>query len=888
MTVTAVAGLEPGYVRQRATALVREGNGHRILLLHAEPRWTGEPTVDVDGHTVRIRGCVSQLAVLAEYEQLPDDEYLVVLTDRSAQDLGDAVLLRAWRRRVELPDLWAAVPVLFGASECSRELRRIGTWAANALLAHAPTSDWPRARGTEVTAEHALGNLLAHLLGRSLPETPDAALVLTTLDDPAARTCWAGVDPGLRSELTKWAEDRLGFDVAFALRVGAHSTPITPLAVGLSVSTIWSRGTVGHGLAAGRLIERHLDRRELDDEQARIVGESSRSVVRRRLVTEPDMARNALAQAEALLGDLGWAEGAATSDLLPAGLTARLRDLGAALGQGASVAEAALARVMKHALAKPDAAEIGAARMAVRLARWLETPETEALTLAESLQGQVRDGGWVDRAVNAVWSGTDDGQLAQHYAQLLERVKERRSVRDRRAAEQLVGHAAAPYPLEGVVPVERFLADVVKPWSGHDGVLLVVLDGMSMAVATEIAESAGELGLAEWVPAAGSRISALAALPSLTEISRASLLSGALVQGTGPVERRGLAERFPGAPLFHKDDLRAEAGAQLPAAVISAIEDVQGMPVVAAVINAIDDTLHKQDVGVMTWDLDRLAPLRALMYAAAGAGRTIILTADHGHVVERQSEARPGGSPRWRIPVSGEPAEGELLFAGPRVLIEGGAVLLWREDVHYGRRHPGYHGGASLAEVTIPVIVLQRAFKADGKEPPGATGWLPARPQAPEWWNEPVRVQRPAVAVSRPTPRSKAARTSDASQDALFEVSSAPAAQAGQRQSGKSDLAAAVLASPTYATQRKRAGRRPPSHEVVAAVIRALSERGNRAHRETVAAVAQIPAHTVEPTLAAVKRILNVDGYPVVEDDADRVTIKLDESLLRDQFGVGS
>lgn len=888
MTVTAVAGLEPGYVRQRATALVREGNGHRILLLHAEPRWSGEPALEVDGHTVRIRGCVSQLAVLAEYEQLPADEYLVILTDRSTQDLGDAVLLRAWRRRVELPDLWAAVPALFGASECSRELRRVGTWAANALLAHAPTGGWPRARGTEVTAEHALGNLLAHLLGLSLPETPDAALVLATLDDPSARTRWASVDPGLRSELTAWAEERLGFDVAFALRVGAHSTPITPLAVGLAVATIWAGGAVGDGLAAGRLIERHLDRRKLDAEQARVVGTSSRSVARRRLVTEPDTARNALAQAEALLGDLGWAEGAATSDLLPAGLMARLRDLGAALEQGAFAAEAALARVMDHALAKPDAAEIGAARMAVRLARWLRTPETAGVTLAESLQSQVRDGGWVDRAVNAVWSGTDDGQLVQHYAHLLGRVRERRTARDRRAAEQLVGHAAAPYALEGAVPVERFLADVVKPWSGHDGVLLVVLDGMSMAVATEIAESAGELGLAEWVPAAGSRISALAALPSLTEISRASLLSGALVQGTGPAEKRGLAERFPGAPLFHKDELRAEAGAQLPEPVLSAIEDVKGKPVVAAVVNAIDDTLHKQDVGVMTWDLDRLAPLRALMYAAAGAGRTIILTADHGHVVERESEARPGRAPRWRMPDSGVVGEGELLFAGPRVLVDGGAVLLWREDVHYGRRHPGYHGGASLAEVTIPVIVLQRAFTADGKEPPGAPGWMPAPPQAPEWWNEPARAQRPAVSGSRPTRRLKPARTPDPSQDALFDVTSAPATETGRGLSGTGDLAAAVLASPTYVAQRERAGRRPPSHEVVAAVIRALTERGNRAHRETLAAAAQVPAHALEPTLAAVKRILNVDGYPVVEDDADRVTIKLDESLLRDQFGVGS
>src|SRR5690606_24474096 len=121
-----------------------------------------------------------------------------VLTDRPAQDLGDAVLLRAWRARVELPDLWQAVPPLFGASGCARDLRRVGAWVPNALLGHAPQGGWPPARGTEVTSDHALGNLLAHLLGHSLPETPDAMLVLNTLDDPNERARWRAVDPALR------------------------------------------------------------------------------------------------------------------------------------------------------------------------------------------------------------------------------------------------------------------------------------------------------------------------------------------------------------------------------------------------------------------------------------------------------------------------------------------------------------------------------------------------------------------------------------------------------------------------------------------------------------------------------------------------------------------
>ena len=42
-----------------------------------------------------------------------------------------------------------------------------------------------------------------------------------------------------------------------------------------------------------------------------------------------------------------------------------------------------------------------------------------------------------------------------------------------------------------------------------------------------------------------------------------------------------------------------------------------------------------------------------------------------------------------------------VLFRGSRVAKGGGAVVLpWREELRYGPRKAGYHGGASAAEVT--------------------------------------------------------------------------------------------------------------------------------------------------------------------------------------------
>ena len=41
-------------------------------------------------------------------------------------------------------------------------------------------------------------------------------------------------------------------------------------------------------------------------------------------------------------------------------------------------------------------------------------------------------------------------------------------------------------------------------------------------------------------------------------------------------------------------------------------------------------------------------------------------------------------------------------------MLEGGGRIVapWREDIRYTYRKFGYHGGASLAEMTVPVLVL--------------------------------------------------------------------------------------------------------------------------------------------------------------------------------------
>ncbi|MDN5559818.1 MAG: BREX-2 system phosphatase PglZ, partial [Ruaniaceae bacterium] len=397
----------------------------------------------------------------------------------------------------------------------------------------------------------------------------------------------------------------------------------------------------------------------------------------------------------------------------------------------------------------------------------------------------------------------------------------------------------------------------------------------------DIASEVGRSGLVEWVPSASKRrLAAAAALPSLTGSSRTSLFCGTIRSGDSADEKRGLAAAFPKSRVFHKGELRAAGGAQLAAAVADAIAD-RAVPVVGVVINAIDDAMHKNDTSTRTWTMDDLQPLRALLNAASIAGRAVILTSDHGHVVERGTTmlpAVPGGDSRWRPASSGPPVDGEVLVSGPRIAQDcDEIVLLWREDARYGATRAGYHGGAALAELTVPVLVFQRSLANSGP-----LGWEPAPPQTPGWWNDPViaaAAETPMKAPAAPR-KSRKKLVVDPAGPGLFELENLPASP-----SQPVDVVARVLESSVFADQVRLAGRAASAH-LVEAVLRTLTERAGRAHQNTVAAAAGIPLTTIAQGLAVVRRVLNVEGYEILSVDSDGETLRLDVELLKDQFGV--
>lgn len=898
MTALPVAS-EP-LVRQYARTLVGKAgraSEARVLALRAAPRWDGPAEIEVQGegtgHRVQVRACVSALAVREALNDRGPGDYLVVLTDRPDSDLGLDVLGRCFNQTVVALEPWAAVCTAFGARTVEPTLKRLG-WAALPLVERAPAGGWAIVPFTELTREHALRALTAALLGIEADQLDVTALLRWTLDAQATER-WRRERADLRDGLTAWVREQYGEVAALTLCMAARDHQVDALSLGIAADVLWPHtGAEGVDRLQARVrLESFTGVQQLAAQTARAWADTTLSVLLA-MADGHDPARpGILTRATALFTDLGWRAGAEESEVLPAGYEYRLRRVAEVIGQSLSAGdrsgvETAFVYLLAHDLAATDR-RTDVARMAIRLWRWLATSDVEPpTTLLTAMLRHVRDDAWVDRAAADVWVGSTDPVVASAWAAVCTAVDTRRRRHDEHTARLLADATGTGQLPADLIPAERFVREVVNPVAAQQPTLLVLVDGMSAGVATELAEEAIDAGWYEAVPAADpARTATLAVLPTLTKYSRTSLFCGELREGHQAEEKVGFPAVSNGGVVFHKADLVGAAGHELPPAVMHAMSSPA--PIVAVVLNTIDDALAKHDPGGTAWDLGNVQHLRVLLERAALAERAVILVSDHGHVVERGSRALgyDGAEARWRPADSGpvDPSQ-EVLLAGPRVLAGDGAIVApWVDDLRYGAKRAGYHGGATAAEVVIPVVVLTRQPAL--LEP---AGWVPAPPAAPAWWNDPVvgsaAQQIGAVQVATGSVRRK--KPADPVEISGQQALDLPETLPGTPTTERDTLVDALLGSPVYAAQRSRAGARGAlPDERVHALLTALVAHGGRAHRDTLAAAAGVPALRIDSTLAALRRVLNVEGYEVISVDPDRVTVVLDEGLLRDQFDLG-
>lgn len=874
------------------------GRSRRLVLVHGryDPVGPAEFTARIGEQQTRIRVSdqASVLGIVDAWQahrttSAADGAVLVVTTGVDDHLLGVDLRGHALERRVLSVDRAEIVKQRFGAADLDPRIRR-ESWLIDALLDAEPTDGWRTApaaatwrdSGGAVLTRDAAVRTLLH--ARLFPHEPalarslDADTLLAWSRTPAGPDRFAELAPAERDGLIGWLKETVGEAVPVLMTLAATGRGTDAMALGVVGAVLTDPGAsadaavaVG-GLFAG--VSGHPE--ELRAFTTAVQGTLARWIAEaesRRVGHEEVRVRvNAvLDRADQIAAEAGLSPALAEDPFLPSGFEARLRTLAAALSKSPRSAEQALQRLNDHHLAKLHEGRIHVAEMAVRLCRWLATRTENPTSVAAGVREHLGSWGWVDRAQEALWSGDPSDEVGHAYQTVHTAVRVRRTELDRAFADKLVSwtsqaSAAAP---SGCLLIEEVLTQVAVPLAGRRAPMVLVLDGMSSAIAAQFGEQLAQWGWIEATATPGNRRAAASMIPSVTTVSRASLLSGKPASGEQATETEGFKAFWRrhrhDAVLFHKADIAGGVGHPLAQPLLDALA---GEQVVGVVLNTIDEALdHGPQGSRAALTLDDVRHLTDLLDVARGAGRPVVLVSDHGHVVDDPDvglvTVPDAQSSRWR---TGVPADGEVELSGPRVLEGGGRVVVpWREDIRYTPRKAGYHGGVSLAEMTVPVLVALPGLELL------PTGWtmLATEQATPTWWSG----REPA----RPTTSSASVRTRPQRQDeALFPVE-------------KSTLGLRVVGSPIYAAQKKYV-RKAPDAAQVAAVIDALAEAGGKLSPAAVNAAAagaggRAPRNP-DLFVTTLQRLLNVEGYLVVETIDSGRTVELHADLLREQFGV--
>ena len=892
-----------GEIERALEDLLRRDAGARVLAMRSPVKRSWPESIERRGKRFRVAWCPSELEMRERLNETEADaDGMILMTPLDAASLAGDIVARFPRARLEQTDRWSALRTLFKAHAVDPRLAA-QRWLADLLLSHMSAGGYQPASGGVLDLDTAWRAALEEVLG--LPEgRGDASAVLTWTLDPV------GLD----------RLSRLPADVCRALvsRLGMEGGPAAALVLGAAVA---GRGgdALAIALACGVVFGETVPRAELRDAAVRLeplvggvtvdpdvgrsLAEAGRRVLDRLSREDPAASRAAEARTAVILTEIRAERAAGLSPALQLGFEARLLEAADVLGRAVETSQADEAvtawdrvhDVAGHDRAGDNAVRIGRLTMAARIVGWLAQGRQQTFrSFAEAAEAYALEGGFVDRARQSLRGGDQLPDVATAYGRIAKAAAAKREAENQLFATLLRGWNESGGHGDLPLPVERVLEVVVAPLAREKPVLLLVFDGLSFAVWRQLAETVGRLGWSELARVEGrSAFIGAAALPSVTEISRASLLCGRLTRGDQAAERAGfaalpslIAASRAGKPprLFHKADLASgpELGGDVQTAVPDHPQRLGGI-----VHNAVDAQLSGSDQIEITWSADDFRQVSAILHTARQAGRIVVVTGDHGHVLDEGTVQIAGGTgDRWRS-AGVPPGDGEVALAGGRVLAPGGTttiVAAWSERLRYAARRGGYHGGAAPQEVLIPVAVLSSG------EPP--SGWSEAPPAEPAWWRgaegEPSSPRKPEVASS------PARRSSEPRQVDLF--LSGPGDRGESSDSGTQSQARmpagsappwieALLRSDGYAAQRTLAGRGAPPDDQIRKLLVALVTRGGRITRAGLAQALGTPVLRVAGFVSVVRRVLNLDQAQILVVDGEEVI--LDEALLRLQFELG-
>jgi PglZ domain len=886
----------PPQIRAHVELLHKKHGKYRVFGIRMSVPAPVSEHSEVNGRECFFNWCDSVLQIRELlFEREKDDALQVVLTNLNEADLGQDLLARFAKKRFFTDDAWQILQERFQARQTDPMLRK-HRWLAEMLIENMPPGGYPPVTNGLLDANTVWGIVLKEHLAFDNAR-PDARDLLAWMMNTEKTERYLCAPTDIQQGVRGWLQQSAGAiaEILFnCLDVGLGEDAV-PL--GLACQVVFSEvaDPAIEAALSGAVIrmEQFTGGHPLTKSQAETWRDAAVGLIDRLPQEEQKTVANRMTErADDLLVGLKIAEYAWLSPHSPAGFEQMMERYGLRVqellkNKFAELPEDApqLAEtIFRHRQAldggkRSPRAEV--VEMSLRLLRWLTAGQADYHNFEEAALAYAQDGGFVDRARQALYRGDRVGPLSEAYMMLADAITSRREVENRQFAELLAKWTESGSRSEDVIKIEDVLHQVVAEVAKSAPVLLVVMDGMGYAVFRELLEEITDRG---WVEIAPERKTwptpVIAALPSITEVSRASLLCGRLTRGTSSDEAAGFGanealrnlSRTKPPILFHKNSL-AELGRNENSDLLQELAS-EKRKVVGVVINVVDDHLLKGEQLSVPWKLEHIPTLEHLLYAARDAGRAVIVTADHGHVLERQTIYRQPASPatageRYRG-ADGRTEADELLISGSRV-ISGKIIAPWSERVRYAMKKHGYHGGLTPQECVVPCCVLVKYNQKLGEE---LSEWVERPLYQPAWWS------RPEPARTAPLPK----LSSTAKRPRKTATTSMPLFAGAE--GGAVDWIERLITSEVFANQLALAGRGAPKPEEVRKFLEALAVRGGATLKLTIAQQLGHPELRIAGIIAAIRRVLNVDGYAVLEVEEPSGTIRLNLTLLKVQFGL--
>jgi len=140
-----------------------------------------------------------------------------------------------------------------------------------------------------------------------------------------------------------------------------------------------------------------------------------------------------------------------------------------------------------------------------------------------------------------------------------------------------------------------------------------------------------------------------------------------------------------------------------------------------------------------------------------------------------------------------------------------------------------------------------------------------------------VRTVKPAKAA-KPKPPSRPGE-----QGRLFPTDEEIAAE---EETGEPEWVDRLMTSELMGVQRQLASRVALPEERIRVILAALDERGGKLTRPALAKRIGVPPMRLGGMISALRRLLNVEGYPVLSVDEQSDTVELNRKQLFTQFGL--